>query len=316
MVWVNVLLNPPVPGWGVALLIACIGGWSRIFPARRHWMLLLRGALMMAAINALLIEPALGGATGPYFYTLMLVVIAYSLLLPPHLAIGMAAMAMVEYAIACWMSYAPLDWKDILIHAGLLGVIPPLTILFGQSMRLSDEHAESSMQDSRTLLYNETGFFVHGAMLLQDCLKREKPFSMVLLNGSGLRDVPERLGRRAANDLFRQVVEGIGRVPGEGIAARTEALEFALLLPGLHRDQAMQLVHAQLGNPPKVTVYLAGQQVVVTLDIEVAHTVNKSRTIESIYDILHARLVARRAPLETIFPDANIASQADDTLVV
>ncbi len=291
ILWVNVVINPMGSAvWALALLVACVGGWSGMFPARHQWMLLLRGTLLTAGTMLLYLVADTGGPTGPYFFPSVLVVFSYALLLSTPGAAVLSGLVLAEFCTACWLAQPSPPWRDVFIYGGLLAVIPPLAMLFGQSMRQSDNRAESSMRDSRTLLYNETGFFVHGAMLLADCVQRERPFSMVLLNGADLRDIPGQLGRKVANDLFAQVVQGIGAVPGEGIAARTDSVEFALLLPGVTKEKAAALVHQQLGNPPKVNVYMAGKPVVVGLDMVVAHTQNKNRTIESIYDVLRARL--------------------------
>jgi GGDEF domain-containing protein len=186
-------------------------------------------------------------------------------------------------------------WTDILVHAGFLLMVPPLAMKFGQSMRQSDVRAESSLRDNRTLLYNETGFFVHGAMLLDDCNKRDRPFSMVLLNGRDLRDIPGLLGRKVTNDLFAQIVQGIGAVPGEGIAARTDSVEFALLLPGVTVQGAVALVRHQLGDPPKVEVHIAGKPVVIGLDMAVSQSVDKTQSLEGLYDALHLRWAERQS---------------------
>jgi GGDEF domain-containing protein len=190
-------------------------------------------------------------------------------------------------------------WIDILVHAGFLVLVPPLTMIFGEAMRQSDAQAESSMRDKRTLLYNETGFFVHGAALLAECHRRERPFSMVLLNGKDLRDIPGLLGRKVTNDLFAQIVQGIGAVPGEGIAARTDSVEFALLLPGVNVQGAVALVKQQLGDPPQVEVNIAGKPVVLGLDMAIAQAKDKTQSIESLYDALRLRWAERPTTANT-----------------
>ncbi len=305
--WVSILINPPGSDvWFLALFAAAIAGWCRMFPARRQRVLLLRGGLMMAGALLLHLMPGSGGPTGPYFFWPALTAIFYALLLSTRWAAVLTGLALVEFFLACWLAQPPPGWQDALVHAGFLVLIPPLTMVFGNSMRQSDAQAESSMRDARTLLYNETGFFVHGAVLLADCHQRERPFSMVLLSSADLADIPGRLGRKVANDLFGQVVQGIGAVPGEGIAARTDSVEFALLLPGVTSQRAAALVRQQLGDPPKVEVKIGGKPVVVGLDMAIAQARDKTQPIESLYDMLHERWAALpRAGRATIqFPAA------------
>lgn len=119
---------------------------------------------------------------------------------------------------------------------------------------------------------------------------------MVLLNGADLHDASTLLGRKVANDLFSQVVQGIGEVPGEGIAARTDAVEFALLLPGVNTERAAALVQQRLGHPPKVEIALEGKPVTIMLEMVIAQPKDKAQSLEELYDTLHARWA--RAPVE------------------
>jgi GGDEF domain-containing protein len=293
--WVGILTNPPGNEvWLMVFFAACVGGWSSKFPARQAAVLLLRAVLLLSGTMLLHGLAGSGGATGPFFNWLVLIAIFYALLLPTPLALVLSALALLEFGLACWLVPPLPRWTDILVHMGFLLMAPPLAMKFGQSMRQSDVRAESSLRDNRTLLYNETGFFVHGAMLLDDCNKRDRPFSMVLLNGRDLRDIPGLLGRKVTNDLFAQIVQGIGAVPGEGIAARTDSVEFALLLPGVTMQGAVALVRQQLGDPPKVEVQIAGKPVVIGLDMAVSQSTDKTQSLEGLYDALHLRWAERQ----------------------
>lgn len=311
--WVSILINPPgAHVWLLALFAAAIGGWSRMYPARRQTVLLARGMLLLAGGLLLHLVPGTGGPTGPYFFWPVVVAVFYALLLSTQWAAFLTFAALVEFALACWLAQPSPGWLNALVNAGFLMFIPPLTMVFGQSMRQSDVRAESSMRDARTLLYNETGFFVHGAVLLAECHRRERPFSMVLLSSADLQDIPGQLGRKVANDLFGQVVQGIGAVPGEGIAARTDSVEFALLLPGVTSQRAAALVRQQLGEPPKVEVKIAGKPITIGLDMAIVQARDKTQAIESLYDMLHARwAVLPRAGRATIqFPPDAAANGA------
>jgi GGDEF domain-containing protein len=128
---------------------------------------------------------------------------------------------------------------------------------------------------------------------MAECLQRQRPISMVLLSAADLREIPELLGRKVANDLFIQAAEVIGAVPGDGIAARTEPLEFALLLPGMNPTQAAALLVQRLGEPAKLSLMVAGRTVVVELDMAIGEASDPSADLEQLYDSLHAKWAER-----------------------
>ena len=295
--WVTILLNPSgATVWLMALLAASVGGWSRVFPARQQLTLLARALLLLAGAVLLLLEPGSGGATGPYFMWLLLILIFYGLMLAVPWASVLSVLTLAGFGLACWLAQPASGWLQALPYAGLLALVSPLSSVVGQSMRQSDEQAEAALRDDRTLLYNEAGFFVHGAVLLTECRRRSRPFSMVLLNGGDLRDIPDLLGRKVANDLFRQAVQAIGAIPGEGIAARIDAIEFALLLPGATALEATELVQQRLGTPPKVELVVNEKPVVIWLDMNVGQPIDATQSIEELYDQLHANWSSRQVP--------------------
>lgn len=288
--WVGVLLNAEgTSSWLLAFYAFCVGAWSQKFPARVQGSMLLRGVLLLVGAGVLHFAPGLGGATGAYFFWPCLIAVFYALLLARPWAILLIALAMLEFGLACALAQPATPWFPALVYTAFLLLFPSLAIVFGRSMRESDQRSESSMRDERTLLYNETGFFVHGGVLLAECHKQERPFSMVLLNGADLHDASALLERKVANDLFAQVVQGIAEVPGEGIAARTDAVEFALLLPGVNAERAASLVQQRLGHPPKVEVALEGKPVTIVLELAIAQPRDKAQSLEELYDTLHAR---------------------------
>ena len=279
--------------WASTLLAASVGAWSRMYPARRQITMVGRAIALIVAALLLQIGSDFGGPVGPFFHWVLWVTVFYALLLATPWAAVLGVLALLEFALACWLTPMPPGWRAGLVYGSLLVIVPWLATAFGRSIRQADTRAESNLRDSRTLLYNETGFFMHGAQLLADCQKKDRPFSMVLLNGPSLRDMHERVGRKMTNDLFAQIVQGIGKVPGEGIAARTDSVEFALLLPGVTRERAAAMVRQQLGDLPKVEVKMAGQNVTVMLDMAITQSNSKERTIEGLYDMMHAYLSKR-----------------------
>ncbi len=304
--WTNIVYG--VSGtafWLMAFFSACVGGWSNMFPARRQVTMFARALLLLVGGLFIQVTAGSGAAVGPYAFWPLMVGVFYALLLATPWAMALVGLVVLQFVLACWLTLAVVPWQPVLFYAGCLLSIPPLAIFFGRILRESDESAESSLKDERTSLYNETGFFKHGSVLLAQCHRRERPFCMVLLNGADLLEIPSLLGRRVANDLFEQVVRGIGKVSGEGIAARIDAVEFGLLLPGIGAERAAAMVHQLLGDPPKVEVKVDGKgaadakPIIIVLDMAVAQAKDKTQTLEELYDDLHARWAVPQAAGKT-----------------
>ncbi len=305
--WANIVLNAgEASGWLLALFAASIGEWARRFPARYQSVMLARAALLLLGALVVHLHAGSGGAVGPYFFWPVVISIFYGLLLATPAAALLSLLAMVEFGLSCWLTQPSLPWRQVLEHGGFLALFPPLFIVLGGAMRQPDQRAESSLRDNRTLLYNESGFFVHGGVLLEQCRKQGRPFSMVLLDASDLRDTPKLLGRKVANDLFGQVVRAIGAVPGEGIAARTDSFEFALLLPGVSAERAAELIQQRLGRPPRVEVKIQASPVTLVLGLSIAQSKDKAQGIEELYDFLHGRQPATSTPAATARETLNL----------
>ncbi len=300
--WLNIVFNATGFGfWLVVLFAACIGGWGRMFPARQQVAMFARAALLLVGAVLLQLSAGPGSAIGPYSILAPLTLVFYLFLLARPWALGLVLFALAAFAMVAWLTLAAVPWQAVLAYTGVLIAVVPITLQFGNALRLSEESTESTLRDDKTQLYNEAGFFVHGAVLLADCRQSGRPFCMVLLSAADLLDVPGLLGRKVANDLFAQVVRGIARVSGEGIAARTDAVEFALLLPGVSADRAAALVKQQLGDPPRVEVKLDAKDgvdakpITIVLDMAIAQAKDKSENIEALYDGLHTRWTESKA---------------------
>lgn len=310
--WVNSVLNAGSSSvWWMALLAALIGGWSRVFPAHHQAALLLRAALLTVGALILHLTPDSGGATGSYFFWPVLVTGFYAFLLSTGWAAMLALLALLEFGLSCWLAPPATSWQQTLALAGVLTTMAALAVAYARSFHESDEQTESTLRDERTKLYNESGFFVHGAVLLAECRKSARPFSMVLLNGKDLRDIPELLGRKVANELFAQAVQAIAAIPGDGIAARVDSVEFALLLPGLAGERAAMLVKQRLGNPPQLEIRIDGKSIVIVMDMAVAQARDHDQSVEELYDELHARWSQKHAA-QQVAPARPVLDADDD----
>ena len=293
--WVNIFhADAGATPWIVALYAACIGAWSRMFPARRALSFLLRAVLLLCGAMLLQLAPGTGGPAGHYFFWTIAIVASYSLLLPAGWTSVLAVLALAAFAACSWLAVPGTPWLDAVVKAGLVGMFAPLAALFGRSLLLSDKQVELSLMDRRTQLYNEAGFMEHGAVLLDECRRNKRPFSMVLFNAADLRDVPGLLGRKHADKLFAQAVRGmVSASQGESLAARTGSTVFALVLPGMTAARASTLVQQKLGDPPSVQLDLPHGKVVIVLDTVISEATPTTLVLEDLYDALRAQLRER-----------------------
>jgi GGDEF domain-containing protein len=293
--WAGLLLNPGQPVvWLVALYATAIGAWCRLFPAHHQWLLLVRGMFLLLGAFMLQVGPETGGPNGPYFIWPVMVTAVYALLLSRRWAMALTALALVQFAAACALA-APLpSWRVALAQAGALCFFPLIAMMFSRSMRELDVQHELAHIDRNTRLYNAAGFFRHGAELFDECRAKKRPFAMVLLNSADLHDVSDLVGKNPANQLFAQLVQRIAAAtPREGLAARTDAVEFGLALPGVTAERAAAMLKQQLGEPPKVELALTGTKVTIMLDAVVAEATPDIASLADMYERLQSKLFKR-----------------------
>lgn len=293
--WTGVVLTPgDLTTWLLALYAAAIGGWCRVSPARHQGVMFTRAALLLAA--ALVLQASVDGADaqGPYFIWPVMVTAIYSLLLSGRWAIGFWVLAALEFTATHTFANTQASWQLALAQGGVAIFFAFAAGEFGKSARALDQQAEVKRRDPNTRLYNEAGFFAHGGELFEECRGRGRPFTMVLLNSADLGEVSNLAGKKAANQLFAQLVERIeAATPNGGLAARTDAVEFGIALPGTTGARAAALLHQQLGQPPKIEVTLKGNRITVMLDSVIAEATGDVPGLEDMYDRLRAKLQKR-----------------------
>jgi GGDEF domain-containing protein len=302
--WAVALLAPTEMAlWALALYAAAIGLWCRRFPAHRQWLMFVRATLLLEGAFVMQLAPAAGGPTGPFFIGVVMVVAAYSLALSRPWAAALAILALLQFGAGCLL-VPEIDLRLALAQAGVLGFFAVVAALFGGALRELDAQAEQARRDRSSQLYNEQGFFNHGAELFEECRRLRRPFSLVLLNASDLHEVSDLVGRNASNQLFaRLVAELSAATPRDGIAARMDASEFVLALPGLAAERARVLLRQHLGEPPRIALSCRGDLVTVMLDVLVAEATPDIASLEDFYERLHAQVLKRFGVELPIMPD-------------
>jgi GGDEF domain-containing protein len=293
--WAALFLDPAQPApWLVTAIAAAIGIWSRMFPAHDQALLLARGVLLLGGAFVLQVSADVGGPTGPYFVWPVMVTAVYALLLPGRWAMLLTGLALAQFVAACLLAEPLPSWRAAGAQAGVLCFFALVAILFSRSMRQLDAQNELAHMDRNTRLYNRAGFLTHGAELFNDCRRNKRPFAMVLLNSADLHDVSDLVGKNPANQLFAQLVQHIiAATPREGLAARTDAVEFGLILPGITAERAATLLRQRLGDPPSIEVTLKKTKVTIMLDSVIAEASPDVASLEDMYEHLHGRLLKR-----------------------
>ena len=92
--------------------------------------------------------------------------------------------------------------------------------------------------------------------------------AVLLFDFEDLPELSELYGDSARRDAVRQVGLSLQRVAGEqGLAARTVASQFTLLLPDCSRQQAIDRAVRELGTPCRIELDLDGGEAVLVPDV-------------------------------------------------
>ena len=301
-IWLTVVLHAGQPvAWLIAAVVTMTGAWAQQGPARRPAEILIRGLVLVFA--GFLLEGVPGRVSEWNFMWPLAVLTLYSLVLPRGWVHVLWLAGAVSFVSARLLWPAGTAWQTWLLQAGVLTVFAYGAFAFADSVRVTDRVVESTRRDDQSRLYNDAGFFSHGSELFDECKRHKQPFSLLLLSSADLRELADLAGRRAANELFAQLVSKIeAATPPKGLAARTDSQDFALALPGLPAVKAAALLQQQLGTPPSVEARLKGRRVKVVLDMVAAESTADVAALEDMYDRLRSSLSKRAGPAAVTEP--------------
>lgn len=304
--WLAILVLPgSVSVWAGALFAACVGGWARAFPARRQVRMFGRGALLV--LGALVMHSAsdAGGPTGVLFFWTVAVSCTYALLLRPRWALLLAALCMAEFILAVRLHPTGASWQWLAAQAASLLAFPLLAWSVGRELRTADAQLEAALLDRHTHLYNEAGLRQHGQPMLERCRARGVPLTMVMFGAADLNGVQDLLGRAVADRMLRRAVRGMmAALPPDGIGARLSANTLVLLLPDMDEPRATALVHAQLGDPPAITLQHDKRHLRIVLDMIVMRSLPDMPDLDAFTERLSDRLARLRQSAQVSVPES------------
>ena len=298
--WIGVVVAPGtlLPWVGVLVALA-VAAWARAQPARHPGKVVLRYGLLAAMSAVLMTDPALGASTGPMLLWPVAISCAAVLMLRERWATVVVLGAMAAFLFASLSIQPRVPWVAVSTALVSLVSLTALAFAFGSALRNTDAQLEAAMTDLKTKLYNETGFFTYGNELMAQSRARKKNLSMVLLNGSDLRDIHDLVGRITSERLIAQAVQGItSALPPGGLAAHMGEAEFAILVPEATADHALELVRLKLGDPPSVRVDVGKRPVSVVFDMVGGAVPLDARSLEPFYERLFAQITKMRRSIE------------------
>ncbi len=121
------------------------------------------------------------------------------------------------------------------------------------------------------------------------------PVTVVLFELGDLREVREIYGQRVRRAIMQQWVRKLRAAAGHrGLAARTGAEQFLLVLPGTSPEQAQPLLARHVGSPPRLEFDPRGLELVLVPDMVIEVAAEDERDIQPIHARLHAALEAQR----------------------
>jgi GGDEF domain-containing protein len=292
--WLAAFVFPAVPGlWALALYAALVGKWAEAYPARDQLEMAWRGVALIAGAYVVHTHAGtdVGGPGGPFFFWLSITCLYYAFMLKPAWAAGLVLLALLEFTIGS-VETLSLSAADLLAKGAFLCIFPLLLAMkFGAVMRRPDEVLESGRVDAGTGLYNKAGFSAHGAEMLAEARRENRPLAVAVFDCADLLEVRTIYGGRMARKLMGRIVSKLTSLAADrGLAARTGPAEFTVVLPAMGRDKALAAIQRVLGKPTRIELEAGDSEIVLVPNFVVDAIGTDTTAIEGIYEDLRAEL--------------------------
>lgn len=179
-------------------------------------------------------------------------------------------------------------------------VIRELTGWLGLSAG-SQAHARVCVSsDQKGWDLDQEAMFKIGNEMLCRSSGNHQPLSVVVFDLSDLPELECIFGVQAAEEIIAETVARLqGLATRKGLAVRTSATVFTVLLPGIGHDEALDLIGAALGQPCCIELEAGGDEIMLVPEFMVrtvfGHAVSIKETFESLCrDIAQTRLDEER----------------------
>lgn len=152
--------------------------------------------------------------------------------------------------------------------------------------------------DTATGMGNRDALVPVGQPLLDKARAARRPFSVVVLDFSELAEVREIYGRETTQRVIARVVERVEALAGpRGVALRTGAAQFTVLLPGSAQEAAGARIWRALGKPCRVEFEAGDSEIVLVPEIAAENVAADDATVDEVWRDL-AQGLARDRRLE------------------
>ena len=297
--WLAIFAFPGVPGvWLLVLYAGLIGKWAEARPARHQSEMAGRGVALIAGAFVLHTQTGgdVGGPGGLFFFWLSITCLYYAFMLKPIWAAGLVAFALAEFAVGSMQAATPAPAADLLAQAGFLCVFPLLLAMkFGAVMRRPDETLEHGRIDSATSIYNHAGFVAHGDEMLAACRRDGRPMSVVVFDCADLLEVRTIYGSSIARKLMARIVRKLSALAADrGLASRTGAAEFTVVLPGMNREKALAAIQRVLGHPTRIELDAGDSEIVLVPSFLVESAGADTGSVEELHGDLRSHLAQQQ----------------------
>lgn len=155
--------------------------------------------------------------------------------------------------------------------------------------------------DQKSWDLDQDAMFKIGNEMLGRSSRDDRPLSVVVFDLSDLPELECIFGVQAAKEIIAETAARLqGLVTRRGLAVRTGATVFTVLLPGVGHDEALDLISAALGQPCCIELEAGrGDEIMLVPEFMVrtvfGHAVSIRETFESLCrDIAQTRLDEER----------------------
>ncbi len=264
------------------IMLACIGligmaVWRRYHPARNQTQWAAGAAVVLLIVAWIYVAPRSGGSTGPFFYLLLLMAVAYPLLMDTVLLIGFMVFLLAVYFATGWQRSESMSVEVFVLRGILLAGMCVLSGRFGVVLRQAELSVDRMRRDMASLAYNEHGLARYGARLLRLCAQEAKPCTLVLLplppnwhdpidvSGRG-SDFSAKYSLQLQNQALRDMALQLSSVlPADAVVSRNAQGDWVVLVPWLERLPVVHVLEAAFGRPVQLSFGPRQQEMFVAI---------------------------------------------------
>ncbi len=175
---------------------------------------------------------------------------------------------------------------------------------------------DGAASDYLTGLPNARSLFVHLEQQVEECRKSRAPLAVLIGDLNGFKQVNDRFGHLEGNRLLQIVAEALRKECRENdYVARMGGDEFAIVLPGLHSDDAVAVAH-RMEHSVESAAKAFREDAGVTLSLGVAYLHADGREAEELLSQADRRMYIAKEDYRRRHPHARRWTTADEAHLI